>query len=142
MLKIPVDERTPINMIDGVTLFVYEVSQLYFCLTTVENPSPNFAFEVLHSFSVALNTILAPLGEDRVRGNLQVCMEMISECFDHGIPQEMDAGCLRDRLQSRVLKSHSSYGMSASRALGMIGRNRTGVYKCASNQEAQCYNTV
>lgn len=81
------DEIPPVFNIEGINFIYIKTSDLYFCLTTLENPSAAYYLEILSRLMLAIKDHCGILSEESIRKNFVLIYEIIDEMIDFGFPQ-------------------------------------------------------
>lgn len=81
------DEVPPVFNVEGVNFIFCKKNDLYFCLTTLDNPSPSYFLEILDKLMKVIKDHCGILSEESIRKNFVLVYEIIDEMIDFGIPQ-------------------------------------------------------
>lgn len=81
------DTTPPVFNIEGVNFIYIKTNDLYFCLTTLDNPSPAYFLEILHRLMSVIKDHCGVLSEESIRKNFVLIYEIIDEMIDFGFPQ-------------------------------------------------------
>ena len=81
------DELPPVFNVEGVNFIFCKKNDLYFCLTTLDNPSPSYFLEILDKLMKVIKDHCGILSEESIRKNFVLVYEIIDEMIDFGIPQ-------------------------------------------------------
>lgn len=81
------DITAPVFNVEGVNFIYSKKNDLYFCLTSLENPSPSYFLEIIERLMKVIKDHCGILSEESVRKNFVLIYEIIDEMIDFGIPQ-------------------------------------------------------
>jgi len=81
------DSAPPVFNVEGVNFIYSKKNDLYFCITTLDNPSPSYFLEILEKLMKVIKDHCGILSEESIRKNFVLVYEIIDEMIDFGIPQ-------------------------------------------------------
>lgn len=81
------ESSTPVFNVEGVNFIYTKKNDLYFCFTTLDNPSPCYFLEVMDRLLKVIKDHCGVLSEESIRKNFVLIYEIIDEMIDFGIPQ-------------------------------------------------------
>ena len=81
------EEVPPIFNIDGINYIHVKKQNLYFVLTSLDNVSPHFFFEILERIIKVISDQIGDVSEEAIRKNFVLIYEILDELIDCGIPQ-------------------------------------------------------
>ena len=81
------DTAPPVFNIEGVNFIYTKKNDLYFCFTTLDNPSPSYFLEIMDRLLKVIKDHCGILSEESIRKNFVLIYEIIDEMIDFGIPQ-------------------------------------------------------
>lgn len=81
------DIPPPVFNVEGVNFIYSKKNDLYFCLTTLDNPSPSYFLEIIERLMKVIKDHCGILSEESIRKNFVLIYEIIDEMIDFGIPQ-------------------------------------------------------
>lgn len=81
------DSAPPVFNVEGVNFIYCKKNDLYFCLTTLDNPSPSYFLEIIEKLMKVIKDLCGILSEESIRKNFVLVYEIIDEMIDFGVPQ-------------------------------------------------------
>lgn len=81
------DSAPPVFNVEGVNFIYMKKNDLYFCFTTLDNPSPSYFLEIMDRLIKVIKDHCGILSEESIRKNFVLIYEIIDEMIDFGIPQ-------------------------------------------------------
>lgn len=81
------EEVPPIFNVDGINFIHVKRNNLYFVLTTLDNISPQFYFEIIERILKVIKDQIGDISEEAIRKNFVLIYEILDEIIDCGIPQ-------------------------------------------------------
>lgn len=81
------EDVPPVFNVEGVNFIFCKKNDLYFCLTTLDNPSPSYFLEIIEKLMKVIKDHCGILSEESIRKNFVLVYEIIDEMIDFGIPQ-------------------------------------------------------
>lgn len=83
----PEESPPPVFNVEGVNFIYSKKNELYFCLTTLDNPSPSYFLDIIDRLMKVIKDHCGILSEESIRKNFVLVYEIIDEMIDFGIPQ-------------------------------------------------------
>ena len=81
------EEVPPIFNVDGINFIHVKRNNLFFVLTTLDNISPHFYFEIIERILKVIKDQIGDISEEAIRKNFVLIYEILDEIIDCGIPQ-------------------------------------------------------
>lgn len=81
------EEAPPVFNVEGVNFIFCRKNDLYFCFTTLDNPSASYYLEIMDRLMKVIKDHCGVLSEESIRKNFVLIYEIIDEMIDFGIPQ-------------------------------------------------------
>lgn len=90
------DNIPPIFNIDGIHFIYKKTEYLYFVISTINNFSPNYYFEIIELLMTKIRDLIGDLTEESIRKNFILVNETIDEMIDFGYPQLSDTEQIKE----------------------------------------------